>query len=284
MNFEEEKMMNTVSTMSARQLQDGIKRGMTRDDFCIKFNCTALQFDERAFKLYGHSEKDAKEIFSALKANEKRVKHRKNAGKKAEAFKSNEDARELAQALSDKFSLEELRRQETRLSDEIVAHETEYQGAMKEHRAYLENLRAIEDEANELWKKILDARERHRQVVVIDDECVKRMNEISAERKPKVEKLAEIRAQIEELQTLTLEVYDSGEISVLDHAGFALDDTGYEELYAKFRDDPGYEELRVKDIKVLARLVCIAEHTDRNVVLVCDRPEVEAMFQQLVTK
>ena len=107
------------------------------------------------------------------------------------------------------------------------------------------------------------------------------MNAVSKQRYPKVMELQELRTKIEKRMAVSLAVYDSGEIVILEGADFNMDDSGHAEVYSQLIVSEECQELRLKDIKVMAKLLSIASNSERKINLVCDRPEMEEAYLRL---
>ena len=107
------------------------------------------------------------------------------------------------------------------------------------------------------------------------------MNEITAEWNVERATLSDTRSRIEELSVVTLCVYDSGEISLMDNCDVELDDSGWKSRRDILLTLDECLELRRKDIGTLARLLKIVEHLDCKVEVACDNSELENAFQKL---
>lgn len=282
-----------IENMASKQLRVGVKNGMSTEDFCMKYSCTEDEFHARIAQLYGHNKKDSEELLSSIRANDKKVKR----SAKTASVCNKQTAQEIAEAISQQMQcesveilesvnsgqteLDSLLELEESLSQEVMAIEGKHKNEVEAHRECLKGMREIKDSIALFQASIKDATKEFEALVERANIHVENMNRLSDERRPLVEQLSSARERIEELKTITLAVYDSGEIAVLEQE-FALDDTGYEEVYARLLDDSRCEELRMKDIKALARLTQIVSHLEGSkVILLFDRPEVEEVYKKL---
>ena len=114
------------------------------------------------------------------------------------------------------------------------------------------------------------------------------MNEAWQQRKELMEELAKVRARLAELNTVTLFVCNDGSITQVDDTDsipdISLDETGTNELYLELREKSYCEELRIKDIRLLARVVAITRNSNLEINLEFDRDEVKAAYDQYVAE
>lgn len=289
-----------IGTMTAKQLRVFLKGGMTTDDVCSKYGCTTMDLHERIFQLYGKDEKGRDDIFKSLKANEKKSKPKSAKQEtdgaveqttpeqtRPETVEPEQSAPEQTQPEQDSKSesseLETLTELEKTLSHEVMMLEGKHKEEVELRRQSVNKLRDYQRQILELQDKIWTLAQNFDSEAELGDAHAKRMKELSEGMHVKSERLEEVRKRLEELTTVTIAVYDSGEIVVIDQ-DYALDDTGYEEVYAGLLDDARCEELRMKDIRVLARAMQITSHMDKKFILLFDRGEVEEAYKLLSGK
>ncbi|MDO4746900.1 MAG: hypothetical protein Q4A70_00945 [Candidatus Saccharibacteria bacterium] len=289
-----------VGTMTAKQLRLHLKSGMTTDEVCSKYGCTTMDLHERIFQLYGKDEKGRDDIFKSFKANEKKSKPKSAKQEtdgtveqttpeqtRPETVEPEQSAPEQTQPEQDSKSesseLETLTELEKTLSHEVMTLEAEHKGQVEKRRQSAKKLRELQKQILELQDKISGLAQDFDSESELSDSYAENMKSLSEEIRAKSEQLEGVRKRLEELTTVTLAVYDSGEIAVIDQ-DYTLDDTGHEEVYAKLLNDARCEELRMKDVRVLARVMQITSHLSKKFILLFDRAEVEEAYKLLSAK
>lgn len=290
-----------IGTLTSKQIRCFLKGGMTTEDICSKYGCNTMDLHERIIQLYGKNKKGCVEIFDSLKTNDKKLK-KKSAESDSSADNNTDqitpervqsETVEPEQSVSEPIQpseqgsetseLETLTELEKTLSHEVMTLEGEHKEEVELRRQSVNKLRELQKRILELQDKIWALAQDFDSEVELGDAHAKRMKELSEDVRTKSERLKEVRKRLEELTTVTIAVYDSGEIVVIDQ-DYALDDTGYEEVYAGLLDDARCEELRMKDIRVLARAMQITSHLDKKFILLFDRAEVEEAYKLLSAK
>lgn len=283
--------MENNLTLTRKQVRVGLKKGWGKEIFCQRYNCSETELEERIAQLYKYQKK-INEVLSELKINEKRF------GQIKQQLKTRKGTLLVREDQNEDYSPEEsvngpidapvinnldcLRAEEERLSREVIELENRHKEEAEKRRSRLKEMRTIKEDIErleaDLQKKCLEFQE----AVEHADSLAENMNAISDERRPKVERLQEVRAEIEERMAVSIAVYDSGEIAVLEAEEFIMDDSGYEEIYAQLLSGEECSELRLKDVRVMARLLSIAKQSGRRINLVCDHPEMEEAYQKLM--
>ena len=284
--------------MKAKNVVVGLKNGMTIESFCKKYQCSPEEFEERLKQLYGHNRKQLKSCFDELAANEKKAK--RGPAKTEDSAESTEiaetvDARENEgeqTTVEEQAAVEDNTRQgklkkfielEDRQSRHVMALESKYMDLATEHRALRTSLRNLAEHIDELRSRCELYEVEFEKCLSRNAEVETQMKETSAEWNAERAILAETRRQIEELSVVTLCVYDSGEITILDECevDVELDDSGWKVRRDYLLSLEECQELRLRDISTLAKLLKIAEHIECKVEVVCDNSELEKAFQKL---
>ena len=170
---------------------------------------------------------------------------------------------------------------ETRQSKQVMALESEHKDLAAEHRALRSRLRELSGSIDQLMAEFQRYHQEFESILSRNAVVEARMNEISAEWSVEREALRATRERIEELSTLTLCVYASGEIAPMDGCEFTLNDSDWESTREVLLLRDECQELRVKDVGVLARLLMIVKHADCKVEVVCDDDKLEKAFRLL---
>ena len=291
-----------ISRLDAKGVLLGIKNGMTVDDFCTKYQCSSEELITRIHQIYNRSEKIAKKHIAAIIANEKNARKTPNATEDAEAdgaglaeetpvempevnwAEEPAEASETQGVAGSETALEQAEKEAEALSQEIMDIEVKWRrDYTPKHLDFISELREINSEMKELITRYKKLCSRYESVVNRDNEVIQQMNELMADRREKVAQLAEIRQRIVELKAVSLCVYASGEIATLEERDIVLDDSGYLELYNELLEREECQELRLKDIKALARLLCIVKNLGDITVSACmfDNDELDKAYKVL---
>ena len=166
----------------------------------------------------------------------------------------------------------------------VVAKESEHKELAAEHRSYKTSLQELRDKIDKMMVEFQHYHQEFEEILSKNAVVEARMNEISAEWNTERTALADTRSRIEELSVVTLSVYNSGEISQIDGPEIELDDAGWDSTREVLLTEDECQELRLKDITTLAKLLMIAEHSDRKIEAMCDNAELEIAFRKLRSK
>lgn len=314
-----------LSRLNAKGVNVGIKNGMTRLDFCNKYQCSEAEFEERIHQIYSKNARQAKKYLDAIRSNEKIARRdtanmddetetiesvlfakevlqnevqSMNEKLRDEAFQSrvqhfptecfqkdSEDSSSEVQPsiASSDTELEQLeateatQRQEL---DEIIAAHRELAAS---HYGLIRMMRKIDTELKGLASKYKSACSRFESVVAEDNDVIQKMNTLSVQYGQKAEELESTRKAIAELKVITLCVDATGEITTLDDRKIVLDESGSDEMYQTLIQKNECQELRLKDIRILARLLSVVSHlkAEHKLEYLFDNEDLEVVFQLL---
>jgi hypothetical protein len=278
-----------ITMMKTKTVMVGIKNGMTLDDFCQKYQCSSEAFEERMKQIYGHNKKQLKHCFTQIVANEKKARKEAETDETEEVAEvtevsetTEEDQVPVSMSRSEELKyLAELEKQQVQ---SVVAKESEHKELAAEHRSYKTSLRELRDKIDKMMVEFQHYHQEFEEILSKNAVVEARMNEISAEWNTERTALADTRSRIEELSVVTLSVYNSGEISQIDGPEIELDDAGWGSTREVLLTEDECQELRLKDITTLAKLLMIAEHSDRKIEAMCDNAELEIAFRKLRSK
>ena len=278
-----------ITMMKTKTVMVGIKNGMTLDDFCQKYQCSSEAFEERMKQIYGHNKKQLKHCFTQIVANEKKARKEAETDETEEVAEvtevsetTEEDQVPVSMSRSEELKyLAELEKQQVQ---SVVAKESEHKELAAEHRSYKTSLRELRDKIDKMMVEFQHYHQEFEEILSKNAVVEARMNEISAEWNTERTALADTRSRIEELSVVTLSVYNSGEISQIDGPEIELDDAGWDSTREVLLTEDECQELRLKDITTLAKLLMIAEHSDRKIEAMCDNAELEIAFRKLRSK
>ena len=278
-----------ITMMKPKTVMVGIKNGMTLDDFCQKYQCSSEAFEERMGQIYGHNKKQLKHCFTQIVANEKKARKEVETDEVEEASKVADSTETtvgepMSEMMTRSEELKHLTELEKQQTQSVMAKESEHKELAAEHRLYKTSLRELRDKIDKMMAEFQHYHQEFEEILSKNAIVEARMNEISAEWNAERTALASTRSRIEELSVVTLSVYNSGEISLIDGPEIELDDSGWDSTREVLLTDDECQELRLKDITTLAKLLMIAEHTDYKIEAMCDNAELEMAFRKLRSK
>ena len=273
-------------------------------DFCDKYQCSSEEFEERMKQIYGHNRRQLKSCFVQIAANEKKARKEAVSNEVAEVERTDEadetidtvgaaedintaesvDEARADVATSRRVELAYLAELEDQQSKRVMALESEHKELATEHRLHKTSLRELSDKIDKMMVEFQHYHQEFEEILSKNAIVEARMNEISAEWNAERTALADTRSRIEELSVVTLSVYNSGEISLIDGPEIELDDSGWDSTREVLLTDDECQELRLKDITTLAKLLMIAEHSDYKIEAMCDNAELEMAFRKLRSK
>lgn len=273
-----------INSLTQKSIKSGIKNGWTADDFCEKYQCSEEEFEKKVTQLYKSSKRSAngKKVLAEIENNAK-----KHSGKKS-SKKIAKDSKTVKAPESAPDNLDELKTKERALSNQLMSLESKFYELKNQHTQHQKELRQTKKSLETLRKSYVELATKYETISGQADAIAQSMNEISKEGKIKREELKAVRESIESLKTITLCVFNSGEITVESTSTqvIELDETGHDELYDSLAKNTLCDDLRQKDVKILARLLAINENitkdTDRYIEVICDNEELEKIFQQLI--
>lgn len=272
----------------AKGIRYGIKHRMSVKDFCAKYDCTDEEFRRRLKVIYKH---EADEIYREICTAANKDRNRQESVQRAadddlatavvvvetvvrDSPWQGPDPTCVQESVTDK--IERLKVQESEQSSIVMNLENEHKGLANQRRGKIQELRKIQDDIDQLEAKFRKYAARYTRIVEESNEIAAEMNQISAKRREEKSALEEIRAQIRELETVILFVYDDGTIAPLDeNLTVELDDTGFEAALSSLMQEKSCQDLRVKDIQIIARLSCIIKNSKVQIETVFENEEIE---------
>lgn len=302
--------------LDAKRLRNAVKSNWTIADLCEKYHCSDIELVDMIHRIYNSSPRDAEEIVSSLRANEKKPRKKRvtlapiaegmiEAGDAVEVDETQEKKPEevlIQEELSEEIStqegnlskdmptqntgrntLEVKRLSASRLTKEILDLEADIKGLKEENKTLHERLKAYYKVLEDMEHKLINLVSDCNKISDRKEEILKETEKLNLVLKGKRRELDTLEGEIKELEKLTIFVYDSGVIEA-DRKDVLLDDSGSEELYKLLlqREDCG--ELRLKEIKTLARLLEIVQHLKVNVEVECDNEELKRVYSLITSE
>ena len=283
-----------IKMLKAKNLQDGLKRGMTVSDFCEKYDCSPEELEIQIGNLYKYNTSKAKEFMDQMEANSKKARPKKvepevqteavedecitvvEAEVEEESVPTTETVVSVHTA-----ELEELENSDKILSREVMDLEAQHEDLSNQHRGCLNQIREIRKELVEIEAAYNAKCIQCESIIQDNNDVVAQMNDISAKLREKRAVLDETRQKIAELKKLTVFVYSDGGIYVNDarvDEDILLDEVLFGELLAK----PECEELKLKEVKTLTKMLTFARSSTLPVEVTCENEDLEIVYLEFV--
>ena len=264
-----------LKQLTAKKIRVGAKNGMTMEDFCAKYNCSVEQFSAQVLNLYRGDMKATSQIINHIEANAKRAKPKSVISRvdESEMLELYEVSRlGIADAPNE---LERLRGREDALTQEIANLETLYGSLRKRHDDYLGQLAELETAYNKLREELITKGNKFDKLAGLINESKESIDDLIASWNQKSLALDEVREKIASLTVVRLEVTEDGKISAPGNAEFSFNEIGSDEWYRELiQDEDTIGNLRLRDVRVLARVLAIVENASTE-----GYPEVEVEFE-----
>ncbi|MBR3236382.1 hypothetical protein IKF92_01745 [Candidatus Saccharibacteria bacterium] len=278
--------------LEMKDLLEGIKKGMSIDDFCEALQCDEEEFKRSILRLYKNNDEKLKKIMREIKKKSKRksgnskkyswVAKEIDVDKCVDRSVEKEESEEAFEVFSPEMSLEELDRLEENQSIITARLEMKHKGLVAEHQMILQSVQKISTEINGLIVSVKEKYEEFQDLKASAEEIAEKMKELSADVHDKKVALMETRQRIHELELITLCVYESGEITAEGERRVELNDSGSEKLRNTLLKMEECQNLRVKDVGTLAKLIAIVKNLKTSKYeVVCDEPEIERIFNTI---
>lgn len=283
-----------IRMLKPKNLNDGIKRGMTMEDFCKKYQCSEEELRTQIENLYSHNSSKAKDYMGQIEANSKKARPKKAKPEDQTEVMEDVDTADntevefpfestpIAEAIVSEHvaELEELKSSENSLSHEVMDLEAEHVALAGQHKRCLAELRVLRDEIAQLEEEYTIKCDKCDLIIQENNSYVEQMNDISAKLCDKRAVLDETRQKIAGRDRLIMFVYSAGEIYIDDlriDEGIALN----EELYKELRDRPECDELKQREIRTLTKMVAFARGSTITVEVTCESEDLEIAYLEL---
>ncbi len=272
-----------IKQLTAASVVNGIKNNMTIDDFCRKYQCTPESFRDRLGQIYSHDQRNLKRRLSEIEANGKKPRKR-STDAKLDPVGTELDDSQTGTKQDENTNLKKLRELENEQSGHLIALESKYQELASKHRASKTSLQNLSEKIDKLMLELKKLQETFEEILESNSSIEASMNEISEEWGSVRSQLDVTRKKIQELMTVTLCVYASGEIAPMDGRKIELDDSGWKSIRDELLMSDECQELRIKEVTTLGRLLAIVKNAGREgfeIEVICDSSELEKAFQKL---
>ena len=271
-----------MKNLDAKAVRVGAKNGMGVTDFCNKYGYTADVLFDRIRSFYRRNMHQANSIISQLQDNEARQRARTETETDATPEAKTEVMPEIVIETIDakpgddwRVELAETKKLESTQSRELMAIEAAYRSTVREHCDCLDEFRQIQTALEEIRNTFLDKCAEYEQVATRNNELVRKMQEEWEQKNQKAAELAATRERIATLTRVEVYIYRNGNIEA---ENVTLDDTGHDAEFQRLMMLDDVAELRARDIRTLARFICIKRNLSQEAVPVFEDEEVAAAY------
>ena len=280
-----------IKMLDHKGVKNGIKKGMTLEDFCEKYECTPEVLSEQIERLYSHNPRDGKDCLAQMALNAKKARKvdvedvdvvdQDDVNATITVDRLDEPAMVSNPEDSKVSELSELKSKEIIWSRKVMDLETKHKAFASQHRDCLTQLRGIKDDIDQIKNAFLEKCDEYEKVVEENNVIVEQMNEISQQLSIERSVLDETRQKIEDLEKITIFVYSDGTIKSSNGEVIVLDETETRDLFEELLGKPECEDLRLKDIRTLAKMLVIVERSSMKVEMICDNDNLEKTYLAL---
>ena len=308
-----------IGDLTAKDLRVKLKNNWTREDFLKHYECTQEELKLRLLQLYQKDRRKVNDVFKEMRRNEKVAKKSEEVAAAVESMPATDEMhrvwlpRRVESILDDIIDTSEsstiddveavemtdenvgkeicpptfeeklstLKSREEELSQGTIALEKEWYDQKSRRTECLKSLRKLEVKMEAMRDELAALYDNYKCVVEESNECAEKMNATIWILREMRTDLNDVRDEIRAMSKITIGVTLEGEIVTFDENGPRFDDAGHEEIYRQILEEEICSELRLKEIRAVARLLAIAQHATTTVEVICDNPDVEAVFNLL---
>ena len=264
-----------LKQLNAKKVRVGAKKGLTMDEFCEKYNCSVEQFSMRVAQLYGGDMKAVSQIINLIEKNSKRAKNR--PGVDVVYVSDCTDSTDFAEPAMESGAgteLEKLKNTEENLETELARLEELYDVLAPKHDSYLEQLEDLKCDYEKLREQLIAKGQKFDKLANVINKSAEAMDKVVADWRAKSSELAIVTERLASLKKVRLSVTENGIISAIGNEEFPFNEMGSEEWYHELLlDEDTVGELKLRDIRVLARVLAIVVNATRD-----GYPEIEVEF------
>lgn len=278
-----------LSQLKAREIRVKRKAGYGVLYFCEKYDCTEQEFEAKIKQFYSKAEVDGRKILASLRENdannakkstkEAAVAPKTSAKDASEDSPANDESPEETVTV-ETATLEQLKEMEAMLSNVLMSLESTHKKLAEKHRNCTAKTREQKKKVEEIEVMLQSLKKDYLETTAQDNALIEEMNGISASHYDKTTKIQRVRDRIKELSRILLFVYADGTIAI-ENSDMVLDESGSDELYRELTEKDECEKLRMKEIRVLARVLKVCSHLPEDTEIVFDNAEIEKAFKIL---
>lgn len=283
-----------INQLNAREVRKTIQRGLGIIHLCTKYECTEEELKAQIGRIYKRNDRDRDDIIVSLVENDHKASKKSIT---AEAIQEKAETTEMIEVAESTeviditkvpidmlvvkdLTLEQLIVLEKIWSKATMDLESEHKALTRKHHGFADKIRHYKKQLGEIKSQLRRIKQEFDGILKEDAVLIERSVEISSEHNKNQVKLDEMRARINFLTKVVIYVYDDGTIAS-ENPEIILDDSGNEDLYLILRENAECENLRLKEIKILAKVLQIIKHLSDNYEIVFDNAEIEEVFKKL---
>jgi|GEM_PF-6770188 len=275
-----------LKSLNAKKVRIGAKKGMTMDEFCRKYDCSVEQFGTRITQLYGGDMKAVSRIINEIEANAKLPRPQQDVEPEDDTAVNTVNHGFIPVGQIEDARLEQLKQRAERLEREIKDLDALRANTEERSAHYLEELSEIEAFYAKIREELIVKGRKFDKIAGLANELVDTMNATADQRQRKVEELNDVRARIAALEETRILVTGDGTISTPGNDEFLFNEAGSKEWLRELLDEDSIIELRLREVRVLARLLAIVDNAwrdgIRNIVVEFENaPELARAYETL---
>lgn len=287
--------MSNSKKLSARLMQEKLKKGWTIPDFANYFECSEEDFLKLLEK--NLSKPGAREMLTRLKKNEKLPKKvpKESIATFTEPSVSNNEATESEEQYNDSNSenivsdnnlsetLEDLNFQKEHIKSSLNALELSHKNLVSERLVIRFKIDEHKKTLSELMERVTLCKTDLVNLVSELKGKYSLMQELDKSISEKREELSEINIKIKNAQNVTIFVYSSSDIEI-DSAYSVEIPEADNDTVRKIISDEQAENLTLKQIKAVAKLIALVQSLEQqnlNYELIFDETAMEELFNKI---
>ena len=277
-----------IETLSRRQIREQLKRGLDLTDFAKECGCSEEEVEKKVTILYP---RDSSDILKQMSKNTKTRVGKPLGLAIVELAKEQgvdlwptDDVAPRSEEKSDEKSgqIAQLREEEESLSNEVIQIESEHKAKLQKRSGIISQTQKQREAMEKLFEEFKTRFAKCEDLIGLSNQIAEEMNSLLGLRREKRMALEEIRKRIDDLSNIVVCVYADGTISPYEETSdYLLDDSGYEELFLDLAQKEACAQLKMAEVKTLARLQKIVEHSAFKVEVVSENPELEKAYRAL---
>ncbi len=301
-------MGRNVITVTARNIYSDLTHKLTLTDLQSKYELSDSELTALLHRIFPNDRAYA-EISSKFAANQQlRDRHIRNNERRQRNAQlrslKNDKVKALEQAhsetdrqakLSDADSsnppqrtiLEDLRAEESQILDEIASQKEQYLAIINQYHLSLESMRTSLNAAEQAKIVLQCAVTEYYDALKSCQHYATKLHFLSEVRRTSLSRLKQTRQKIEAETVIVFYAYENGTFEPVVTPDSTIDstpdDSDYESIIEILTKRSDCEDLRIKDIRLLARALCISQHARHRVTFVFETNGLEELYTTLAT-
>ena len=176
-------------------------------------------------------------------------------------------------------TLEKLRKDEEELSQKCIELEGRHKGLCQKRMNVRENLEDTLNVLKELKRLVQVNREKVNSLRKEHNTLAEEMSTVMDELEPRKELLEEIRAQIKELEKITIFVYENGNLETENGAIPEVEPDTVGKVFKELVSLPEAENLKIKEVRTIATLKILVSTLQGEYRIIFENPNAQAFWK-----